>query len=553
MRYSMIAILAATSALFAGPAIAELQNVEVGGEIRIRWNHFTEAGSVQTPRPGIGLFNIGNPVGALFTDKGNSLDFVEQRTKLNVTADFTKDVTAFIELDSYDIYGEDFRADSITGANFRPGGVANIVGANTAANSNDDVNLYQAYIETRDTWGVPLRLRIGRQEMQFGSEWLVGNNDTSSNFSGLSFDGITLAYDTDQFTITAFATILAENFNIEEDGDVNFFGVYGSYEGIEDVVIDAYWLFVRDGRGSRLGFPFDTPNTGLFGRVADRIEDIFGVDQYEDTQSIHTFGLRGAGVIAGFDWEAEAAYQTGDAPNTTRAFFSPDPNSFLTGPAFLPFGGPYGDDEKDFDLFGANIEVGYTFDAAIQPRIYVGGAFFEGEDEREDTFGEWLRNLFPFYQQDASISFNRLFSDWEYSEFLADGDLSNAIVLRGGASIAPTETVEILVTGSYFVTDEEFTSNGVLGFPFLGYESDDELGWELGVYLSYDYTEDLVFNFGYAHFFAEDGVDRTRNGPLSNLFPRFGGNFVGNNGLRRVGGVDDEDADYFFAETSIRF
>jgi hypothetical protein len=540
MRYSMIAMLAATSALFASPAFAELQNVEVGGEIRIRWNHFSPEAVAGQVRPGIGLFNIGNPLGAQFNEEGNSLNFVEQRTRLNVTADFTKDVTAFIEIDSYDWFGEDFRAEYITSLN-------------RFANTNDDIEIYQAYIETRDTWGVPLRMRVGRQEMQFGSEWLVGNNDTSSFFSGLSFDGITLAYDTDMFTITAFATILEENSPIEEDSDVNFYGIYGSYHGIEDVSIDAYYLFLRDGRGSRLGFPFDTPNVGLFGRIANSIERVFGVDQYDETQKIHTFGLRGAGVVAGFDWEAEVAYQIGDAPNTVRAFFSPDPNSFLTGPAFLPFGGPYGDDDAEYDAWAANIEVGYTFDAAIQPRVYLGAAYFEGEDNREDTFREWLRNLFPFYTQDASISFNRLFSDWEYSEFLADGDLSNAIVFRGGLSLAPTETVEVLLTGAYFLADETFTSNGVLGFPFLGYESDDELGWELGLYLSYDYTEDLVFNFGYAHFFAGDGVDRTRTGIFSNLFPRFGGNFVNANGLGRVGGVSDDDADYFFAETSIRF
>lgn len=548
MRYCACLLFTA-ALLISAAAQSELQNVEVGGEIRIRWNHFSPEGAIQSPRQAFGPFQIGNPFGAQFADKGNSLDFVEQRTKLNVTADFTKDVTAFIEFDSYDIYGEDFRADAITGANLRPGTVQNIVGVSTAAQGNDSVNLYQAYIETRDTWGVPLRLRIGRQELQFGSEWLVGNNDTSSFFSGLSFDGISVAYDSDLFTITAFATKLAENFNIEEDGDVNFFGVYASYDGIRDMVIDAYWLFIRDGRGTRLGFPLATPNTGLIGRIGGRIEEYFGVDGFKPTQQIHTFGVRTAGARAGFDWEAEIAYQSGDATNTVNAFFNPDPDSLLLGLSNLPFGGPFGDDDVDYQTLGWNAEVGYTFDISLRPRIYLGAAFLEGEDERDDTFKQWHRNTFILFEQDADVSFNRLFSDWEYSEFLADGDLSNAMVYRGGISLAPTESLELLLSLAYFEVDESHTSNGILGIPFLGYEVDDELGWEMGLYLTYDYTEDLVFNFGYARFFAGGGVDRV--GPK--LFPRVGGSFVANNGLVRVGGVDQEDADYFFAETAIRF
>ena len=221
MRKVALAMLAV--AVVAVPAMAELQNVQVGGEIRIRANYYSNIAADGTgakiiwpnfflPRRAIGT-GAGNGVGIvggiLFDDDStNSLDFVEQRTRLAVRADFTNEVSAFIELDSYDIWGQDFRSNYVTGFD-------------TAAASVDDVEVYQAYIQAENMWGFPLRMRIGRQEMSLGSEWLVGTNDASSFFQGLSFDGLRLDYATDMFSITAFHSILAEGGSFgEEDDDV---------------------------------------------------------------------------------------------------------------------------------------------------------------------------------------------------------------------------------------------------------------------------------------------------------------------------------------------
>ena len=47
---------------------------------------------------------------------------------------------AFIEIDSYDIWGEDFRSNYVTGVDAR-------------AASGDDVEMYQAYIEAEEMSG----------------------------------------------------------------------------------------------------------------------------------------------------------------------------------------------------------------------------------------------------------------------------------------------------------------------------------------------------------------------------------------------------------------
>lgn len=543
MRKSLMIVLAAALVMTAMPAMAELQNVQVGGEIRIRANYYSNYTHHNSPagpgapailsgnriiwpnfflpyRPigasdnptGSGVFSLnGNGITSAFAwddDQSNSLSFVEQRTRLNVKADFTNEVSAFIELDSYDIWGEDFRSNWVTGAD-------------TRAASNDDVEIYQAYIEANEMWGFPLRMRIGRQELSFGSEWLVGVHDTAAFFSGLSFDGVRLTYATDVFSVDAFYTTLVEGGVNEEDEDVAFAGVYASYLGLEDITIDAYWLWVRDARSL---------NDTNFIAPLEWLEDIFGLDDY-DVSNLHTVGLRGAGTIGAFDFEAEAAFQFGDAHQQ--------------GFRFKPL--IYGDDSADFDAWGANLEVGYTFDIAWSPRVYIGGAYFDGEDNRDITFWEWIN---PFDRPEASVSFNRLFSNWEYSEFIENTDLSNAYVLRAGVSVHPTESIEALLAVSYFKSLEEFDEpvNFKVGnfkvpiapaLSFWTQENDNELGWEVGLYVTYNYSEDLSFQVGWAHLFVGDGLKD--------------GQFSAGNGLLFNGGTGDDDSDYVFFETKLCF
>src|SRR5690606_10838512 len=84
-------------------------------------------------------------------------------------------------------------------------------------------------------------------ELSFGSEWLVGVNDASSGFWGLSFDALRLDYITDEFSVAAFVSHLAEGGGDGFlDDDVVFAGVYGSYTGLEDITIDAYYFGVFD-------------------------------------------------------------------------------------------------------------------------------------------------------------------------------------------------------------------------------------------------------------------------------------------------------------------
>jgi len=254
-----------------------------------------------------------------------------------------------------------------------------------------------------------------------------------------------MVYNQDTYNVTflslkvaeADAALGATGLGVDLDTDLS--GIYGSYTGREDMVIDGYWLYVRTG--------------------------IAGVAAAGDNSELHTIGARIAGSVNRFDYEGEVAFQTGDAGAGA-----------------------------DFDGLAINTELGYTWDADQQPRIFGGITLFTGGDG-------------------GDIGFNRLFSDWEYSEFISNGDLTNAQILRLGFSLQATEKIGLSAVIAHFELDED-----------AGFATDD-IGDEFGLYATYQYSEDVAVEFGYAHFFVEE-----------DLF-----------------GAGADDFDYVYAEMSISF
>lgn len=422
MRTLTTLVIAALVLSMAGVAVAELQNVEVGGKLQIRGNYWR-------------------------MDKLGATSFVEQRTQLNVKADFTNDVSAFIELDSYGDWGTGFRSNYLTGIDGR--GAA-------------DVNMYQAYINVKNLWGTPLALRVGRQELVFGSEFLLGNNNAGPFFTGLSYDAIRLSFANDMFKADAFAGKLAESFQNFGKGDVDLYGIYGSYIGIENVTLDAYGLLVQD-------------NT------------VVGKDI-----NIYTFGLRGAGTLSGFDFDAEAAYQMGKQDGW---------------PSACPLG--FGEADVKYGTFAANAELGYTFDMAWQPRVFGKFAYYGGGKADDNC-----------WSNDRTLPFNRLFSDVSYSPFIdTQRNLTNLFYYGLGVQVMPTECVSLKLSGA--LLDMDKSNNEVSSY-----------GWEVALCSTYHYSEDLAFSAGYSHFFGAD-MDKD-SGWCDPSVPK-------------------QNFDYFYAQTEIKF
>lgn len=494
---------------------ADLQNIEVGGTIRIRgryWsNTYTDGGGeVRIPD----FFLPGRPIGVQgvvsrfrYDDHSNSLTYVEQNTKLRVNADFTNEVNAVIEFDDYERWGGgDFRSDYVTGADSR-------------ANSSDDVEIIQSYIETNETFGLPLRARIGRQQIKLGDGWLVGETQSAVE---QAFDGIRLTYDAGPFAIDGWYTKLAETGAAEEDGDVDFYGLAASYAGLEDHEWTLYWLYLRD--------PRSLNDTNFSARI-EWIENALGLDDYDPTR-LHTFGVRGAGRIGQLEYILELAYQTGNAD--------------AVGALFRPF--LYGDNGAEFDSWAGELELGYHFDVRWQSYLYILGTYFDGEDNRDLSFVEWVN---PFDRPEASVSFNRLFSSVKYYELFDEGrNASNFNQVKLGVAVQPLDkisgdaSVAVLRANAVF---EHPLSVGLGGFrvpvapalAFLSEPADRDIGVLTQLGIRYQYSENLALGLMWQHLFTADDVDE--------------GNFILSNGLEFLGGTDSDDADYLSFETRITF
>lgn len=501
---------------FGPMAGAELQDVDVGGSVETYGVWYSDEffapnrvvwPQLLLPRRAIGAGGTVTGIGA----DGHGADFIEQRVKLNARADFTRDVSAFIEIDSQWIWGEEFRSDYRTGVD------------GSGANTPGDPEIYQAYVMADKIAGTPFRLTIGRQVLSFGDEWLVGANSDPDPFSEHSFDAFRLTYESDIWVVDAWASVLAEGGSVlEDDDDVMFYGLYAGYRGIDHVEIDAYYLYVRDPR--RL-------NDTNFIAPLEWIEDFAGLDDY-NASALHTVGLRTAGAMGAFDWYAEAAYQWGEAD--------------ALGSQFRPFG-VYGDDGAAYGNWAGRLELGYTFDVRYAPRAYVNAGYYGARDERDLTVWEWLN---PFDTPEASVAFNRLFSGQRHNHFIDASANSNHWFVQGGVDLALTESFELGVGALYHEVVEPFDmplhfTAGDLRVPiapalsFLTQEGGDDLGVELGLTATYRYSDDLSFEFGYVRYFIGDAL---RDGAFFDF-----------NATAFVGGTNEKDADSVYFMTTLAF
>ncbi len=530
-------VLAVVALVLAGAAFAELQNVEVGGqlEIRGRWYHDAfESGygpaakpspHVRIPAAYLGGRAIGqanNDVLSMFRydTEGNDWAFVEQTTSLHIAADFTDNVKAWVEFYTFDVWGEGFRSNYLTGVDSRGAG---------------NIELLQGYLQVDKLFGQDLSVRIGRQIIQFGKDLnsflLAGKSSPTQRFA---YDGIRVTYKpVEKLTIDAWWTKLADRSPVEEDGDTDFYGIYGNYAMSDAVNLSLYWLYLRDAQKVQ-----DTS----FGPFSERIEDIVGIDDYPVT-AFHTVGVNLMGKYSGFDYNVNVAYQFGDAGKLGALF---------TKPWWI---GTYGDDDAKYDHWGMDGTLGYTTNTKWKVRPYLAANWFQGDDNRSVSYADWMHPVSSF--ANASVSFNRLFSDVNYCPVINDNaDMSNYWQVGGGVTMAPTDKLTVILRmyntfadgtfdwpvyekvprSAMFPTGRRPTDPA---HPYRTVDSDNNLGFSVDTIWKYNWSANLTFFLYYGHLFTGEGL---RDGAYVSYY-----------GTMMNGGLNQKDADYVFWWAILKF
>lgn len=208
-----------------------------------------------------------------------------------------------------------------------------IAGNADAGNPNNVFDLHQGYLDLNKIGRSPVSLRLGRQELVYGEERLVGAFGWSN--IGRSFDAGKIRLGGGRFWVDGFFA-----WNEKTGGNEYFSGLYGSWKVTPTMTYEAYSLLLWDNDGD--GAP------GVTGT------------------KIVTLGDRLAGSLwdKKFDYGVEAALQIGKT----------EPNNHMA--------------------YAVHVRAGYTFDVSWKPRLGIEYNLASGDDTGTARV-ERFNNLFP--------------------------------------------------------------------------------------------------------------------------------------------------------------
>lgn len=208
-------------------------------------------------------------------------------------------------------------------------------GGETSTTSNErNVDLRQGWLRIGDE---KTFLRLGRQELAWGEQRLVGTFDWDN--VGRSFDGVLgrTGLSKAPVVLDAFWTKVKESAGPPERSDVTFSGLHATWKATRQVGVDGYLLYLGAGERNATG----------------------------DDREVVTVGARGHGTHGRLVWDAEAAWQTG------REF------------------------AQDRRAWAAAGWVRYELPAPLRPSLGLDASTATGDGDPFDGRYEEFDNLFP--------------------------------------------------------------------------------------------------------------------------------------------------------------
>ncbi len=231
------------------------------------------------------------------------------------------------------------------------------------AEGDDAFDFRQGYVELANYQVFPLGLKVGRQELSYGDERLVGSFDWN-NF-GRVFDAVKIRLEQPRFWVEAFGSrvVLTERDKVNPDDSHDWFsGVYFSTTYIPIQTTDFY-VFYRD-KGDNNP---DLQPVNAWSKVG------VGNGPAARFAAIGTRIKSTPGKLAGFDYEGEFVYETGDVWATNRA-----------------------SKQSSLSAFAAHVGGGYTLESnSTKPRFGLEYNYARGDHNPRDGTSQSFQNLFP--------------------------------------------------------------------------------------------------------------------------------------------------------------
>lgn len=448
-RLLILCAIVAAIALITAPVFAEVQNVKVSGDINSGGAYRTNYDLLSTNRT--------------TTNLREDTSFLYTQARVKIDADLTDNVAATIRfLSEYDWASSD----------------------DTADNADKSVDLDLASVTLKEAFYAPLTVTVGRQELRYGNAFIIGDVDTNTTSADTdltggdlslrkSFDAIRAVVDYSPLVVDVIYAKIDETAarldTSSSADDKDLYGVNAAYDiGQYNAEAEAYWFLSRDDD--------ETTTSG---------------------QEIHTFGVRGSATpIDNLNLLGEIAWQRGDFDKHARNTRDQDALAYQVAG----------------DYTFADINIPWVDVAIVSPSLRLGWTHYDGEETgNTGEHSAWI----PLYEdQTHGVVANHILGG------VNGGQNSNADILNVGGSIVPLQDLTLSVDFYKFWLDRKLVDNdneqaslySALMWTNLTeanywMKTSDDLGTELDIVLSYDYTEDVKTGLSIGWFKPGDAFD----------------------------------------------
>ena len=319
-------------------------------------------------------------------------------------------------------------------------------------------DIEQLFIETNmDLFDRSWNVRVGRQFLSYGSERFVSPGEWDNVRQ--RFDGVRMAtsddtWDFDMWWARPVVSQRKQHDRLNED--IEFWGAYATYKGMENRALDVYFFALLD-EGMSVN-----PN-GSVGSGGDR--------------NIYTLGTRYWGTSGAWDYEAELAGQWGHwSGDTVRAW------SF-------------------------SFDTGYTLETECETRLGFGFDVATGDRNPGDGTVERFTQLFP--------DTHRYFG---YLDLIGRQNITSANVNVSAWAVKDVARATVAFHGFWLTNEKDALSGGgVFARDTFG-DSGREIGYELDAALTWKIDDASDMLFGWSHLWDNEFLQSTTPGENADLF-----------------------------------
>ncbi len=331
----------------------------------------------------------------------------------------------------------------------------------------DLIDVHQGYVTLGNQKEFPLTAKVGRQELSYGEERLIGAFNW--NNIGRSFDAAKVRWQNEWFGADFFSgrPVVPQDGQFDVANTYDFLsGMYATSMKVPKNILDVYFLARNTTRQANSAEPspqFPQPTARDIYTVGGRVKSK-------------------PGELAGWDYSVEGAYQFGDfAPTTTAARLKQNAFMFV-------------------------VQGGYTFtNLWSTPRLGLEYDYGSGDNNPNDGTHGTFENLFPtnhkFYGSMDLVSLQNI-QDAGINLTCKPTSRMSCALMGNALWLANTDDYFYTVSGTPRTTGGYGVNPNYNSF----------LGTELTAVTGYAVTRFAQVEAGYAHFFVGKYVEQSLAG-----------------------------------------